>query len=393
VKPASKSACAAACVGSPIIAMIARTLGLRWLPSVSALSRLDRDPAAIVERLRGFVRDGTVERIWASGLRRVTLDFDGTLQSTRRRAEGSAVGDNSHRKGERSYYPLLCTVAQHGEVFDFAHRPGNIHDSRGAAVFISACAEAVRGAMPGLSLEARLDSAVGHPAILDTLDDHGVAFTTGLKITRSPQSKEAVEGRRRWHRPDAEADYFELSEHLRPKTWSRAFRIIVLRQRVPQCEAGPIQLDLFEPVSCYYLYKASVTNRGESAAMVVAFQEGRGEPEGLIGELKRDCGADGIPAKRLVANQIHLLATVIAHNIGRELQSATEPRPARNTIHRSALWFCHELSRLRRQLLWQPERLTRPKGKLTLALPDNEQVKLNLLSFWDALIGHQHATA
>jgi hypothetical protein len=123
--------------------MLARTLGLRWLPSVSALRRLDQAPAAIVDRLRGFVRDGVVERIRASGLRRVTLDFDGTVQSTRRRAEGSAVGYNSHRKGERSYYPLLCTVAQLGEVFDVAHRPGNVHDSRGAAAFISVCAEAV----------------------------------------------------------------------------------------------------------------------------------------------------------------------------------------------------------------------------------------------------------
>ena len=373
--------------------MLARTLGLRWLPSVSALSRLDRAPAAIIERLRGFVRDGIVERIRASGLRRVTLDFDGTVQSTRRRAEGSAVGYNSHRKGERSYYPLLCTVAQLGEVFDVAHRPGNVHDSRGAAAFISACAEAVHGAMPGLSLEARLDSAFGHPAILETLDDHGVAFTTGLHFTRSPQIKEAVEARRRWHRLDAEADYFELPEHLRPNTWARTHRVIVVRQQVARREPGPIQLDLFEPVSTDYRYKAIVTNRGEAAATVVAFHEGRGEQEGLIGELKRDCGVDIIPAKRLVANQIHLLASVIAHNIARELQIAIDPRPARNTIHRGALWFCHELSTLRRQLLWQPARLIRPKGKLTLALSDNEQVKMRFLRFWNALTGRQHATA
>jgi hypothetical protein len=62
--------------------MLARTVGLQWLPSVSALSRLDQTPAAIVDRLRGFVRDAVVERIRKSGLRRVTLDFDGTVQST-----------------------------------------------------------------------------------------------------------------------------------------------------------------------------------------------------------------------------------------------------------------------------------------------------------------------
>jgi hypothetical protein len=273
----------------------------------------------------------------------------------------------------------LCTVAQLGEVFDVAHRSGNVHDSRGAAAFISACAQALHVATPGLSLE--------------TLDDEGVAFTTGLHFTRSPAIKESVEARRRWHRLDTEADYFELPTHLRPNTWSRPFRIIVVRQQVVRCKPGPIQLDLFEPVSSDYRYKAIVTNRSERAATVVAFHEGRGEQEGLIGELKRDCGVDVIPAKRLLSNQIHLLASLIAHNIGRELQIATDPRPARNTIHRSALWFCHELSTLRRQLLWQPARLIRPNGKLTLALANNEQMKMRFLSFWNALTGRQHAAA
>jgi len=98
--------------------MLARTVRLQRLPSMSALSCLDQAPAAIVDRLRGFVRDGVVERIRASGLRSITLDFDGTVQSTQRRAETSAVGYNSQHKGEHSYYPLLGTVSHLGEVFN-----------------------------------------------------------------------------------------------------------------------------------------------------------------------------------------------------------------------------------------------------------------------------------
>jgi len=61
-------------------AMVARTLGLQRLASVATLSRVDRAPPAMVERLRGFVRDGVAERIRASRLRStVTLDFDGTV--------------------------------------------------------------------------------------------------------------------------------------------------------------------------------------------------------------------------------------------------------------------------------------------------------------------------
>lgn len=74
--------------------------------------------------------DPLVKRVL--GLARVTLDFDGSVQSTRRFAEATAVGYNKREKGARSYYPLFCTIAQIGQVLDGLHRPGNVHDSKGA---------------------------------------------------------------------------------------------------------------------------------------------------------------------------------------------------------------------------------------------------------------------
>jgi hypothetical protein len=45
------------------------------------------------------------------------------------------VGFNRKKKGQRSYYPLFCSVAQTGQVLDVWHRPGNVHDSNGAKAF------------------------------------------------------------------------------------------------------------------------------------------------------------------------------------------------------------------------------------------------------------------
>jgi hypothetical protein len=42
------------------------------------------------------------------------VDFDGSVQSTRRHAEGTAVGYNK-KKGTHSYYPLLCAIGQTGK--------------------------------------------------------------------------------------------------------------------------------------------------------------------------------------------------------------------------------------------------------------------------------------
>lgn len=113
--------------------LVLEVLGLKRLPSVPTVSRMLRefDPTC-VERQRELNRDLILSRLCDGNINRITMDFDGSVQSTSRHAEGTAVGFNKKKKGARSYYPLLCTVAQTGQVFDYLHRSGNVHDSNGA---------------------------------------------------------------------------------------------------------------------------------------------------------------------------------------------------------------------------------------------------------------------
>jgi predicted AlkP superfamily pyrophosphatase or phosphodiesterase len=62
-----------------------------------------------------------LERLGEVGLARVTADFDGSVQSTARHAEGTAVGFNKKKKGSRSYYPLFGTTAN--SALSFSYRP------------------------------------------------------------------------------------------------------------------------------------------------------------------------------------------------------------------------------------------------------------------------------
>ena len=120
--------------------MVHRLLGLKRLPDVATVSRtLAGLDEASVTHLRRLIRQRVVDQLGAMELARLTLDFDGSVLSTGRFAEGTAVGFNRKKKGQRSYYPLFCTVAQTGQVLDVWHRPGNVHDSNGAKAFILAC--------------------------------------------------------------------------------------------------------------------------------------------------------------------------------------------------------------------------------------------------------------
>ena len=112
--------------------VVHRVMGVRRLPDVSTVSRrLKLADAKSIDKLRTVNRELVLDPLVGMGLQQITIDFDGSVLSTGRFAEGSAVGFNKKKKGARSYYPLFCTISQTGQVLDLHHRPGNIHDSNG----------------------------------------------------------------------------------------------------------------------------------------------------------------------------------------------------------------------------------------------------------------------
>jgi len=357
--------------------LVKRLLGLERLPDVATLSRMLRnaDPKC-VQNLRRLLRDLVFQRLAALGLTRLTLDFDGSVQSTRRHAEGTAVGFNKKRKGARSYYPLFCTVAQTGQVLDLLHRSGNVHDSNGAQAFILACIQAVRKALPGVVLEVRMDSAFFSDAIVSTLDAAGIEFTLSVPFERFVELKGIIEQRRRWRPVSDDVSYFQAD--WKPKAWDRRFRFLFVRTLALRQHKEPIQLDLFTPHQTGFEFKVIVTNKPLGARHVVAFHEGRGSQEGVFGELKSHCQMGYVPCRRRVANQLYLLAGLLAHNLARELQMMTTPPARRTTPGRAALWTFQKLDTLRNTLLHRAGRLTRPQGVLTLTLNANAWLRDHL---------------
>jgi hypothetical protein len=178
--------------------MVKRVLGLKRLPDVSTISRsLSSADEVSVEKVRGESTNLVIERLLAEGLSRVTLDFDGSVLSTGRHAEGTAVGFNKKKKGARSYYPLFCSVAQTDQVLDVHHRPGNVHDSNGADAFIGHCLHSVHSMLPRTKIEARIDSAFFNETIVEKLHGAGAEFTISVPFERFVELKEMIEGRKR----------------------------------------------------------------------------------------------------------------------------------------------------------------------------------------------------
>lgn len=370
--------------------MVQRLLGLKRLPDVSTVSRmLQNADAKSVENLRRLLGEMIFQRLASLGLTRVTLDFDGSVQSTRRHAEGTAVGYNKKRKGARSYYPLFCTIAQTSQVLDFLHRSGNVHDSHGAREFILACVQAVRKALPGILVEVRMDSAFFSDDIVSALQADGIEFTLSVPFERFAELKGMIESRKRWQPISGDVAYFEAD--WKPKVWDRRFRFLFIRTRAQRQHKEPIQLDLFVPHEYGYDFKVIVTNKTLEAGRAVSFHEGRGSKEGILGELKTHCQMGYVPVRTRLGNQLYLLAGLFAHNLTRELQMATTPPCRQTTPNRAALWAFEKLDTLCTTLLHRAGRFTRPQGVFTLTCNANSWARQRLLDLLKAMKITQHA--
>jgi len=268
-------------------------------------------------------------------------------------------------------------------VLDFLHRSGNVHDSHGAQEFIWACIQEVRQALPGITIEVRMDRAFFSDEIVSYLQQAGLEFTVSVPFERFAELKGLIEARQRWPRVNSEVSHFEAD--WKPKVWDRRFRFLFIRTRACRQHKEPIQLDLFIPHGYGYDFKVIVTHKTLGAHPVVRFHEGRGSQEGILGELKSHCQMGYVPVRGRCGNPLYLLAGLFAHNLTRELQMATAPPCRHTTAHRAALWAFEKLDTIRNTWLHRAGRLTRPQGILTLTRNANSWLRQRLLGVLQAL--------
>jgi len=364
--------------------MVLRLLGLRKLPDVSTVSRaLARVDDKSILKIRQACREMLLARLQALRLVRVTLDFDGSVLSTGRMAEGAAVGFNKQKKGQRSYYPLFCTIAQTGQVFDVLPRSGNVHDSNGALEFMLECIHIVRAACPGIIIEVRMDSAFFSDQIVGALQKEGIEFTISVPFERFSELKNMIHSRKRWKFFSSEFSYFDTP--WKPKSWDSRFRFLFIRRRVKKQSKEPVQLDLFIPHEYGYEFKVIVTNKQTTMKKVLYFHNGRGSQENMFSELKSQCNMDYVAVRRLHGNHLYMMSAILTHNLFRELHMLTHEKNRGTTEKRTALWKFTEANTLRRTLLQRAGRLTNPSGTLTLTMSGNPAVKKGVLHYLNQL--------
>ena len=364
--------------------LVERLCGLGRLPSWHTLGRWLRGFDAgwvkalleVNERLVGDV----IER---SGLRRLTLDVDGSVVSTGLKVEGARRGFNPHRRKVPSYYPITVYEANTGQVLRVGNRAGNVHDGKASVSFLDELFDQLDATLERRPvLEMRRDGAFFREDVIDVLDAEGVQYAIKVPFYRWLGLKERIPECRYWARVDATVECFE--QWLPVPAWSRRMRVVVYRKRVHHRTAKNYQLDLFDPDNGYFEYSAVVTNKEVTGRTLWFFMCGRGTHEKVYGELKGAFAFDCVPTQRYAANSAWQVFSVIAFNLMRALQAGTSERRSMNRKRRTIQPF-QTIQTLRYRFINRAGLLIKPNGRQILDVGNNPMVRKRFQAIENAL--------
>ena len=310
--------------------LFARFCGLARIPSDrTVVNWLKQFTQASLRALMRLNSELLYEQIQKLGLRRLTIDLDGTVIRTGGKVAWALRGFNPHHPKDPSYYPLLAHLAQTGQILRLKNRPGNVHDSKGAERFVRELIGEIRARLGrALTLEFRMDAAFFQQNLLKLLARQGCFYAVKVPLCRWTGVKALIAAQARWTAVAGDIDCFETRLEL--AVWGLQLRVVVYRKRVHHPSPKNYQLDLFSPDDGYFEYSAVATNLTLTPQMLWYFAAGRGAQEKTFAELKGEFALDVVPTNHYGANSAWLQLSILAHNLMRSFQlhsTLATPKP------------------------------------------------------------------
>lgn len=246
------------------------------LASQPTLSRLVR--ILSTEDNRAVLREALVEtaarRIKAGRdghrMRYVTLDVDSLPIEVHGQQPGSAYNGHYHA---RIYHPLMCSIAETGDLLDAKLRPGNAYTADGGLDFILPLIDRVEACLCQVA-SIRFDAGFPEDKLLSALEQRRRAYVARIKNNAVLDRMAQPFLVRPAGRPPNEPRtwFYEMSYQAEP--WSCSRRVVLVVQERP----GELLLHHF------WLLTSWTQEQMDGPALLELYRE-RGTAEGHQGEL------------------------------------------------------------------------------------------------------------
>lgn len=149
--------------------LVMALIGLKKRINPSAISKCFKCMSEKGARLlQEFSLNNTKEFILKSKIEYITIDCDSTVFTVFGHQEGAEKGYNPHKKGAKSYHPLMAFVSEFKLVLNSWFRSGSAYTSNGICEFIKQSATAIGQNMK--SVLFRADSGFFNGELFDLLE-------------------------------------------------------------------------------------------------------------------------------------------------------------------------------------------------------------------------------
>jgi hypothetical protein len=263
--------------------------------------------------------------------------------------EGAALGYNPGRYGKKCLSALLFSEAKSGLSLGLDLRSGKDHPTTGALWMLRQSLEQLPSTLSISRTRLRADASFLDKDMVQFLDDKGMGYAIVSRAT-GPFRHRLPGLHYHTIRPDWAASEFSYT----PALWKKAHRFIAIRHFLGEEGA---RTSLFRWNN--FDYRVVATNLELTPEAVWRFYCDRAVQELLIREIKTAFAGAQIPARRLLANAVHLEITLWAYDLVLAFKQLCLPEEFQS-------WT---ISTLRRDLWCLPGQWVRTDHRNQLRLP------------------------
>ena len=237
---------------------------------------------------------------------KVTLDMDSSVRGVYGNQEGAAKGYNSKKKGQRSYHPLLCFIAESRECLHNWFRTGSAYSANGSVEFMKECFAKLPKRV--WKVFVRADSAFFDGALLDLLESKSCQYLIKVNLRGLTTLLEKQSWRKIAGRPGYESATFEY----KCSGWSKSRTFVAVRLLTEVI----IEEDaLFESEKYEYDYFCYVSNLKQSPWATHKRYGKRATSENWIEWCKNQMSSGSILTQDFWANSAIFQTSILAYNL------------------------------------------------------------------------------
>jgi hypothetical protein len=154
---------------------------------------------------------------------RISLDLDSTVKGVYGSQQGAEKGFNTTKKGQKSYHPLLCFMAESRECLHNWFRSDSAYTGNGAVEFMKECFSRIP--KRAWNILVRADSGFFNGDLLDLLEEKGSQYLIKVKMRNLVPLLMQQSWRKAKNRPGVETTEFMHQCH----GWKAARTFVAVR--------------------------------------------------------------------------------------------------------------------------------------------------------------------